>query len=214
MRKIALFLLLVLALATGLAAAAEQGTAHIDWFNLLGKVINSVILFGGLVLLLRKPLIQMLSQKSSDIRSDIVEREKGLEATEARLKDIGARLAQVAAEVDGIKSGAEAAGRDELARLEAAGRLEAERIIALGEEQIRQRVDAAVRVVKGRIADLAIEHFRSDFAQGLDAATQQKIIERNIDDCGGLSREGAGRPNRGLSRNGAGRPLGGLDEGK
>jgi len=202
MRMSALFLLLTLALATGLAAAAGEGAAHVDWFNLLGKVFNSVVLFGGLVLLLRKPLIQMLSQKSSSIRNDIVEREKKLEATEVRLNDIGARLARVAAEVDGIKSGAEAAGRDELSRLEAAGKLEAERIIALSEEEIRQRVDAAVRTVKGRIADLAIERFRSDFAKGLDAATHKKIIERNIDECGGLSREEAGRP------------LGGVDEGK
>jgi F0F1-type ATP synthase membrane subunit b/b' len=186
MRKIALFLLLALVLAPGLVAAAEEGSAHIDWFNLLGKVFNSVVLFGGLFLLLRKPLIQMLSRKSSDIRSGIEEREKNLEATEMRLKDIGARLARIVAEVDGIKGGAEAAGRDELARLDAAGKLEAERISALSEEEIRQRVDAAVRTVKGRIADLAIERFRSDFAKGLDAATHQKIIERNIDDSGGL----------------------------
>ena len=51
----------------------------------------------------------------------------------------------------------------------------------MSEEEIRQRVDAAVRAVKGRIADLAIERFREDFRKNLDAATQQKIIERNID---------------------------------
>ena len=87
----------------------------------------------------------------------------------------------MAAEVDGIKNGAETAGRAELAKLEEAGRVEAERIVALSEAEIRQRVDAAVRAVKGRIADLAIERFREDFTKGLDAATQQKIIDRNID---------------------------------
>ena len=87
----------------------------------------------------------------------------------------------MAAEVEAIKAGAEAGGQEELARLEAAGRAEAERIIALSEEEIRQRVDAAVRAVKGRIADLAIERFQEDFEKSLDAATQQKIIERNIE---------------------------------
>jgi F-type H+-transporting ATPase subunit b len=201
MRRVVLFPLLALALSPGLAAA-EEGAAHVDWFGVLGKVFNSAVLFGGLFLLLRKPLIRMLSQRSSEIRNDIVEREKNLQATGARLDEIGARLARVAAEVEGIKGAAAAAGREELSRLEEAGRREAERIIALGEEEIRQRVDAAVRALKGRIADLAIERFRSDFEKKLDAGTHQKIIERNIDDCGDLSREGAGRP------------LGGPDEGK
>lgn len=193
MKKSALFTLCWLALALELAASPEGGPVHIDWFGVLGKVFNSMVLFGGLFLLLRKPLIRMLSQKSSDIGNDILTREKNLAATERRLHEIRQRLAKVAAEVETIKDGADTAGKDELARLEAAGRLEAERIIAMSEEEIRQRVDAAVRAVKERIADLAIERFRDDFGKSLDAATQQKIIERNIDACGDLSREGAGR---------------------
>jgi len=186
MKKIGLPLILILTLATGLGASANEGASHIDWFNVLGKVFNSTVLFGGLILLLRKPLIQMLSRKSSDIRNDIVEREKNLADTSVRLLDIQQRLDKVAAEVDGMKKSAEAAGQDELARLQEAGRLEAKRIIALSEEEIRQRVDAAVRAVKGRIADLAIERFKNEFARSLDAETQKKIIERNIDACGDL----------------------------
>jgi len=178
---------LLLAPAAWLAAATGGEAAHgIDWLGVLAKVFNSTVLFGGLILLLRKPLIQMLTQKSAAIQADIVEREKELAAAELRLRDIGKRLAQVATEVGRIQGSAEAAGRDELARLQEAGRQEAERIVALSEEEIRQRVDAAVRAVKGRIADLAIERFRNDFEKKLDAATQQKIVERNIDACGGL----------------------------
>jgi F0F1-type ATP synthase membrane subunit b/b' len=196
MKKALLLLFLALALATGLAASAGEGESahHVDWIGVLGKVINSTLLFGGLILVLRKPLIQMLSQKGAAIRSTIEERGQALAATELRLQEIQQRLAKVTAEVENIRNDAEAAGKTELSRLEEAGRLEAERIIALSEEEIRQRVDAAVRAVKGRIADLAIERFRSDFARGLDDAAQQKIIERNIDACAGLSREGAGRP--------------------
>jgi F0F1-type ATP synthase membrane subunit b/b' len=178
---------MLLAPAAWLAASTGGGAAHaIDWFGVLARVFNSTVLFGGLILLLRKPLIQMLSQKSAAVQADIVEREKELAAAEQRLRDIGERLSRVADEVERIQGGAEAAGRDELARLQEVGRQEAERIIALSEEEIRQRVDAAVRAVKGHIADLAIERFRGDFEKSLDAATQQKIVERNIDSCGGL----------------------------
>lgn len=186
MKKTGFSLFLFLALTVGLAASAEGEAAHVDWFNLLGKVFNSTVLFGGLILLLRKPLIQMLSQKSAAVQDDIVEREKRLAAASDQLAAIQQRLDKVAAEVEGMKTGAQAAGKEELARLQEAGRREAERIIALSEEEIRQRVDAAVRTVKGRIADLAIERFREDFTKGLDAATQQKIIDRNIDASGEL----------------------------
>ena len=203
MRK-RLLLPLLLALASGLAASAgEGGSVHpVDWFSVLGKVVNSTILFGGLILAMRKPLIRMLTQKGVGLRQDFAERGKTLAATETRLQEIDQRLARVAAEVEGIQGEAEASGQTELARLQEAGHREAERIIALSEEEIRQRVDAAVRAVKERIANLAIERFRDDFQKDLDAATQQRIIERNIDAAGELSGSLAERPR------------GGSDEGK
>jgi F0F1-type ATP synthase membrane subunit b/b' len=183
------FFAIALLLAVALAASAgEESPAahHIDWFSLLGKVFNSTILFGGLTLLLRKPLIQMLSDKGAAVKNDFDQREKNLADTAVRLEAIEQRLQKVKVEVEQIRADAVAGGRDELARLEAAGRDEAARIIASSEEEIRLRVDAAVRLVKGRIADLAIERFREDFVKNLDPATQQKIIERNITACGDL----------------------------
>lgn len=187
MKKIRMFIFLLL-LALALAASASEGSAaashHVDWFSVLGKVFNSTVLFGGLTLLLRKPLIKMLSEKSAAVRSDFNQREKNLAETAIRLEDIELRLQKVKGEVEQIKAAAGASGRDELSRLEAAGREEAARIIALSEEEIRLRVEAAVRLVKSRIADLAIERFKEDFIKNLDGATQQKIIERNITACG------------------------------
>jgi len=189
MKKIAVFaVLLLLAMALTASASEESppASSHVDWFSVLGKVFNSTVLFGGLTLLLRKPLIKMLSEKSAAVKNDFNEREKSLAETAGRLEDIEQRLQKVKVEVEQIKAGAVANGREELARLEAAGRDEAARIIALSEEEIRLRVEAAIRSVKGRIADLAIERFKADFIKNLDAATQQKIIERNITACGDI----------------------------
>ncbi|MBN2398943.1 MAG: ATP synthase F0 subunit B [Candidatus Aminicenantes bacterium] len=190
MKKIKIFALLLLAVMLLTASAGEEAhdaaSHHVDWFNVLGKVFNSTILFGGLALLLRKPLIKMLSEKSAGIVNDFHEREKKLADTTALLQDIEQRLQKVALEVEQIKSNALANGQEELARLEAAGRDEAARIIALSEEEIQLRVDAAVRSIKSHIADLAIAHFQADFMRSLDVDMQQKIIERNISDCGDI----------------------------
>lgn len=199
MKKKLFFPCLFLALAGGLAASAGAGgdAHHVDWFAVLAKVVNSTVLFGGLILILRKPLIRMLSQKGEGIRAEFEERARTLATTETRLQEIAGRLARVSAEVEGIKGEADAAGKAELERLDAAGRREAERIVALSEAEIRQRVDAAVREVRGRIAELAIGRFRRDLEKGLGDAAQQKIIERNIDACGDLSSPAAGRPQGG-----------------
>lgn len=183
MKKNVIFTFLLLLAMALIASGNEESHAaasHVDWFAVLGKVFNSTVLFGGLALLLRKPLIRMLSEKSAAVENDFHERDKNLAATAVRLKDIEQRLQKATVEVAGIKTGAVAGGQEELARLEAAGREEAARIIALSEEEIRLRVEAAVRSVKARIADLAIGHFKEDFSKNLDAGLQQKIIERNI----------------------------------
>ncbi|MCX6553775.1 MAG: ATP synthase F0 subunit B, partial [Candidatus Aminicenantes bacterium] len=176
----------IILLAASGGEGAEAASPHVSWFNVLGKVFNSTILFGGLILLLRKQLIAMLSNKSAAIEKDFSERQKSLAETTVRLEEIEQRLQKVKTEMEQIKASAEASGREELARLEAAGREEAARIIALSDEEIRLRVEAALRQIKGHIADLAIAHFREDFIKNLDPATQQKIIERNIAACGDI----------------------------
>jgi F-type H+-transporting ATPase subunit b len=185
MKKFQVFVFLLLPALLLAASGGEEATAHqINWLGVLGKVLNSTILFGGLALMLRKPLIRMLADKGAAVENEFHEREKALAETAVRLEEIEQRLQKVTVEVEQIKASAAVSGREELARLEAAGREEARRIIALSEEEIRLRVDAAVRSVKSRIADLAIERFREDFRKRLDDDLQQKIIERNIKDAG------------------------------
>lgn len=189
MKKLKIFAVLLLLAMILTASGSEKSPAassHVDWFSVLGKVFNSTVLFGGLTLLLRKPLIRMLSEKSAAVENDFIGREKNLADTTIRLEDIEQRLQKVTVEVELIKASAVASGQEELARLEAAGREEAARITAMSEEEIRLRVEAAVRLVKGYIADLAIERFKDDFIKNLDAAMQQKIIERNITASGDL----------------------------
>jgi len=202
MTRSRIFIILFFSAMVLAASGGEAGVDahHVDWLGVLAKVINSTILFGGLAWFLRKPLIKMLSEKGDAVQIDFDRRQKNLAETSVRLEDIELRLKKVKDEVERIKTGAEAAGREELARLEAAGREEAARIIALSEEEIRLRVDAAVRSVKSHIADLAIERFKVDFVKNLDAAMQRKIIERNISACEGLGDHA--------------RPVEGIDEGK
>ncbi|MGD2089866.1 MAG: hypothetical protein PVH61_27065 [Candidatus Aminicenantes bacterium] len=162
----------------------EHGEHHFDWWGFIGKTINALILFGGIILLLRKPLIKLLAQKSTDIKTDIQQRENEVERTTKALEKIHKRLEKIEEEVAGMKQTAEESGTEEKKRIEELGAKEAQRILEVTEAEINTKVENSIRNLKARIADLTIEHFKTDIQKQLDNKAHKKIIEKNIQRCG------------------------------
>ncbi|MCP5107486.1 MAG: hypothetical protein GY950_29130 [bacterium] len=162
---------------------------HFDWKLFFGKVVNSTILFGGLIFLLRKPLIKMLSQKSLDVKTDIIRREDLVKTTGVQLEEIKKRLEKIEVEILAMKESAEKTGEDEKKRIKKLGENEAKRIADLTEEEIGNKVDSAVRNLKEKIADLTIDHFKKDIRDHLDKKAHEKLIEKNIKRISGESIE-------------------------
>lgn len=162
------------------AEARESEHHGFNWGGFLGKLFDSTLLFGGLIFLVRKPLIALLAQKSLDIKTDIIERENQLKNTAVHLQGIMERLEKIAEEVQAVKDSAEKSGNEEKKRIEEAGENEAQRILALTDEEIGNKMDTAVRELKERIADLTIEHFKKDIEAHLDPRMHERLIEKNI----------------------------------
>ncbi|MDQ1353188.1 MAG: synthase subunit b [Acidobacteriota bacterium] len=161
--------------------ATQEGEHHgFNWVGFFGKLFDSTLLFGGLIFLVRKPLIALLAQKSLDIKTDIIDRENQLKNTTVQLKGIMERLEKIAEEVEAVKDSAEKSGNEEKKRIEEAGENEAQRILALTEEEIGNKMETAVRELKERIADLTIEHFKKDIEAHLDPRMHERLIEKNI----------------------------------
>lgn len=165
-------------------SGSEHVEHHFDWWGFIGKTINSLILFGGIILLLRKPLIKLLAQKSTDIAADIRQRETEVERTTKELEKIHKRLEKIEEEVAGMKQTAEKSGNEEKKRIEELGAKEAQRILEVTEAEINTKVENSIRNLKARIADLTIEHFKADIQKQLDKKAHEKIIEKNIQKCG------------------------------
>lgn len=163
-------------------AQEAQASEHhgFNWGGFLGKLFDSTLLFGGLIFLVRKPLIALLAQKSLDIKTDIIQRENQLKNTTVHLQGIMERLEKIEEEVQAVKDSAEKSGNEEKKRIEEAGENEAQRILALAEEEIGNKMDTAVRELKERIADLTIEHFKKDIEAHLDPRMHERLIEKNI----------------------------------
>lgn len=177
----AVVLVLLALLAAPPAVFAETGEHHFDWVGFFGKMFNSIVLFGGLFWILRKPLINLLAQKSLDIKNDIIEREELVKTTDSQLEEIKTRLEKIETEVLALKDNAQKSGEDEQKRIEELGKKEEERILAMTNEEIDNKVEASIRNLKERIADLTIEHFKKDIQTHLDSNAHDKLIEKNIE---------------------------------
>lgn len=178
-RKSAIIILIFLALSVSLYA--EDGNSHhFDWNSLIGKILNSTILFGGLFLWLRKPIIEFLTKQSIDIKNDITDREKLLREKTDDLNKLRERLAKIESEVESLKGEASKNGEEEKKRIEELARKEADRIIANSEVEINARIESSIRSLKERVADMTIENFRNEFKKKLDDNLHKKIINDNI----------------------------------
>lgn len=152
-----------------------------NWWVLLGKAFDSTLLFGGLIVLLRKPLIALLAQKSEEVKNDIIEREELLNNKSAQLNGIMKRLEKIEDEIQAIMVSASKSGNDEKKYIEELGNNEAQRILALTEEEINYKMEVALRNLKEKIADLTIEYFEKNIAANLEPQTHERLIEKNID---------------------------------
>lgn len=151
-----------------------------DWMGFLGKTFNVVLLFGGLIFFLRKPIIKLLTQKGLDIQEDIEHREQTLKETSAQLDQMRQRLEKLEDEIAGLKEDAKLSGQEEQKRIENIGSQEALRVLELADAEINTKMENAVRNLKARIADLTIDQFKQDIQKNLDKKTHEKIIENNI----------------------------------
>ena len=185
--KTTLFLIIFILLSSVMFASGEGHDEHgFSWSAFIGKVLNSTLLFGGMFLLLRKPVSKMLSQKALAVINDIQNREENLERTTAQYENLLRRLEEIEGEIETMEDEAKAGGRLEVQRLEQLGREEADKIIQFTREEIQNKTEAAVRNLKSRIAQMAIDGFKEDIKSKLNKDMHQKIIEKNIEISGDI----------------------------
>jgi F-type H+-transporting ATPase subunit b len=183
--KFGFFLILLVLLVSMLGATPEAGEAHhFNWGRFIGSVLNSTLLFGALILFLRKPLIKLLTQRSLDIKSDMAERERNLKTASQEFEKISLRLDEIEREVQEMKQSAQQKGEEQKVKIEKLGEQESQRILNLTRNDIENRVESSLIRLKSKIARLTIDRFEKDIESRLDEDAHRKIIEKNIDIVG------------------------------
>jgi len=188
-RKLGIVILLValLPLALGAAEAEAQGvSAAMDF---LGKVVNFLILFGGLGYLLYKPARAFLENKSRAVEREIEEAAAAKKEAEERLAAAGRRMEGLGREIEGLKAEAEALGRREKEAIAAHAREEAERIRRLTRQEIDARAKAGIKDVRAFVAEKATSQAREMIRRRLASEDQAHLIDRSIERLSRLNEE-------------------------
>jgi F-type H+-transporting ATPase subunit b len=153
-------------------AAAEAHGPSIWW-----KWANFALLAAALGYLGSKHLGPFFTARSTRIQSGLVEAQKLRETSEARVRDIEKKVANIDAEMKGLRETA----RQEMAAEGDRIRTETARAIAKIQANAEQEIAAASKharqELKAYSADLAVQLAAGQIRERMDGNTQQKLVD-------------------------------------
>lgn len=164
-----------------LAASTEESGHPSASLDFLGKVVNSLVLFGGLFLVLRKPVKAMLVKRTADVGASI--EKAGTDRSEAESKARGSRskLDGLADDVARLKAEADAEARRESARIAKAAADEAERLKKFTRQELDEQLRRGVGELKAYAAARAAAVARERIRRRLTPEAQSALIDKSID---------------------------------
>jgi len=148
--------------------------------ELIFKTINFIILAGGLGYLLRKPLSDFFSQRSSDIRKSLEEGRKALEESQARLSAVENKLKHLEEEIAAFKATAAQDTAAERERRRQAVAVEVEKML----ENARARMETSARAAKldltAFVSEEALRQAEEMIRGRLDEPTRRQLVSQFV----------------------------------
>ena len=160
--------------------SAEEGAGPSAGLDFAGKVVNFMILFGGLAFVTRKPLAAMLSKRAEDIRNSLRDAEASKNEALERLADAEGRLAGIEDEVVRMLDIARDLAAKEKARIALQAEAESLRIRKVGEQLIDEHVRAGLRELRAYAAEQATSLARERIQKRLTPADHSGLIDKSI----------------------------------
>jgi len=142
-------------------SSAVRGIAKITHLSLttaywLCVVINFAIIAVLILLAMKSNVPAMLRGRTQEIQKGIEDARRASEDAGRRLRDVEARLARLASEIDDMQKHAEAEARAEEDRIRASIDAEKHKILQAAEQEITQTVNTVRRDLQKYAADLAV----------------------------------------------------------
>lgn len=178
-RKRAVAVLFVIPLF--LFMSGEEGPAASGSTGMLGNVVNFVVLAGGLIFVLRKPVRNLLEKRSKDIQIMIVEAQEARRDGLVKLEEVGKKVALLDEEIARIKRDALVQGLREKERIKTLADKEVERIRTFAGQEIDLLLKAGVQELKEYTAELAAALAETRLKQRITEEDHAGLIDKSIE---------------------------------
>lgn len=174
-------LLLFLAVPLFLGAAAEEAGRPSATMDFIGKVVNALVLFGGLTFVLRKPVKAILAKRTVDVGESLRLAQAGRTEAETKSEESKKKLAGLEGEIRALQDEAEAEARREAERISRAAAAEAERLKKFTRQELDEQVRQSVGELKAYAAARAAAIARERIRRRLTPEAQSALIDKSID---------------------------------
>jgi F-type H+-transporting ATPase subunit b len=178
--------------ALWLWASEEGGGNSASSLDMIGKVVNFLILFGGLAFVLFKPVRAILAGRQEEARRKLDDAQEKTRQAEERLKQAQERLSNLDGELKLLQAAAAEEGRAEQERIREVARQETDRIKRLTEQAMDAQVRSGLRELKRYAAGLAAERALARIKARLTPEIQAGLIDRAIKELSQNDQTGSG----------------------
>lgn len=149
--------------------------------DFLGKVINFVVLLGGLIYLLRNPLRNFLEGRTKSLENALREAKRSCVEAEKKHREIEGRLQNIARETEQIRREAETEGQIIQERIIQEAKAEANRLKLLSHQEIEMLTQAGIGEIKRYAAELATALAQQGIQSRMKKEDQSLLIDRSIE---------------------------------
>ena len=149
------------------------------------KIINFVVIFGIIFYFARKPVKNMLKQRTEMIEKTLKEAQEAKELAQKALQEVQTRIQTKDKEINEIMTASKHAGEVERERIiEESNRLK-ERIFEQAKANIEYEVKSAKEAIKAEAVEIAMELAEKKIKEKLTKDEQEKLLQESLTKIGG-----------------------------
>jgi F-type H+-transporting ATPase subunit b len=160
--------------------AAEGEGGHESPWALPARLFNFALLAGGLFYLLRSPLVGYLTQRGTQVRSELTSAASLRKDASAQLAAVEARVQALPGEIEALKRrGAEEIAAEE-ARIAGVADAERRRLLDQAKREIDMQLRVAERDLKTRASELAVEVATARVKRTITATDHERLVAQYV----------------------------------
>jgi F-type H+-transporting ATPase subunit b len=165
------------AATAGEATHEGKGGGTID---VVARMVNFGILVGTLVYFLRTPLANYLRDRSTAIRSDLVNAEAMKQSAAAQIQEIERKMKALPGELEALRTEGEQEIATEEERIRVAATTERDRLIEQARREIDLQVKVAERALVSHAAELAVGVASQRIKRNITDDDQKRLVDRYV----------------------------------